>query len=130
MEISNSLSISAASPTLPFEWTEAGLSADLRSTPEGIRAAAVEFEALLVAQMLRSMREASGGGWLGGEEQDAAFSLMEMAEQCLATALAAQGGLGLARLVEQSLADQTSRTGKVSGENQPDSAAAAQGRSG
>jgi Rod binding domain-containing protein len=129
MEISNTLSIGAASPTLPFEWTEAGLSADRKSTPEGIRAAAAEFEALLVAQMLRSMREASGG-WLGGEEQDAAFSLMEMAEQCLATALAAQGGLGLARLVEQSLADQTARTGKVWAEDQPDSGAAAEGRSG
>jgi len=130
MDIPNKLSMGAASLTLPFEWTEAGLSADRRSTPEGIRAAAAEFEALLVAQMLRSMREAGGGGWLGGEEQDAAFSLMEMAEQCLATALAAQGGLGLARLVEQSLTNQDSRTGKVSGENQPDPDAAAQGRSG
>jgi flagellar protein FlgJ len=113
-----------ASPSLPFKWIEAGLSAEKKSSPEGIRTAAAEFEALLVAQMLRSMREAGGGGWLGGDEQDAAFSLMEMAEQCLATALAAQGGLGLARLVEGSLLAQTlklaaSGDGAIAESNQP-----------
>jgi flagellar protein FlgJ len=91
--------------SLPFDWAEAAQTAGKKSTPEGIRAAAAEFEALLVGQMLRSMREAGGGGWLGGDTNDAAFSLMEMAEQCLAAALASQGGLGLARLVEDSLAD-------------------------
>lgn len=90
--------------SLPFDWAEAAQTAGKKSTPEGIRAAAAEFEALLVGQMLRSMREAGGGGWLGGDTNDAAFSLMEMAEQCLAAALASQGGLGLARLVEDSLA--------------------------
>jgi len=71
------------------------------------------------------MREAGGGGWLGGDERDAAFSLMEMAEQCLATALAAQGGLGLARLVEQSLSVQMSKPaasgdGAIAESNQPE----------
>lgn len=94
----------------PLDWAPAALAAGSRKADaEGIRAAAAEFEALLVGQMLRMMREAGGGGWLGGDEQDAAFSLMEMAEQCLATALAAQGGLGLARIVEQSLAAQAAK---------------------
>lgn len=130
MDIPRTAAMGNASPSLPFEWIEAGLSAEKKSSPEGIRAAAAEFEALLVAQMLRSMREAGGGGWLGCDEQDAAFSLMEMAEQCLATVLAAQGGLGLARLVEQSLADQSSRPGASSDQNRPDSNGTAPGQSG
>jgi flagellar protein FlgJ len=88
-----------------FDWATAALAkAGRKPSPEGIHAAAVEFEALLIGQMLRSIREAGGGAWLSGDEQDAAFSLMEMAEQCLATVMAAQGGLGLAGLIEQSLA--------------------------
>lgn len=94
----------AGAPILPFDWAAAGLSSPAGRSPAAIRAAAEQFEALLVGQMLRSMREAGGGGWLGASEQDASFSLMEMAEQCLATALASQGGLGLARMVEQALA--------------------------
>lgn len=97
-------------PLLPFDWSAAATPAGGKN-PEAVRAAAQQFEALLVGQMLRSMREAGGGGWLGGDEQDAAFSLMEMAEQALATALAAQGGLGLARLVENALSSNSSGGG-------------------
>ncbi len=93
----------------PLDWASASLAtANKKASAEAIHAAAAEFESLLVGQMLRAMREAGGGGWLGGDERDASFSLMEMAEQCLATALAAQGGLGLARLVEQALSNQVS----------------------
>jgi len=124
--------LSGAAPAAsPLDWASAALAAGNRKTDaEGIRAAAAEFEALLVGQMLRSMREAGGGGWLGGDEQDAAFSLMEMAEQCLATALAAQGGLGLARIVEQSLAAQAAKPVLTSDETPADSNAARSGPSG
>lgn len=91
---------------LQLDWSAAPMSGAASKSPEAIRAAAEQFEALLIGQMLRSMREAGGGGWLGGSEQDAAFSLMEMAEQCLASALAAQGGLGLARLAAEALSKQ------------------------
>lgn len=97
-------------PLLPFDWSAAATPPGGRNA-EAVRAAAQQFEALLVGQMLRSMREAGGGGWLGGDEQDAAFSLMEMAEQALAAALAAQGGLGLARLVENALSANSSGGG-------------------
>jgi Rod binding domain-containing protein len=65
--------------------------------------AAKDFEALLIAQMLRSAREAGGSeGWLdsGG---GAASSAVEFAEQQLASTMAASGGLGLAKLVSKSL---------------------------
>jgi len=95
---------------LPLDWSAVPMSGAASNSPEATRAAAEQFEALLIGQMLRSMREAGGGGWLGGSEQDAAFRLMEMAEQCLASALAAQGGLGLGRLAEEALSKQLQHT--------------------
>lgn len=68
-------------------------------TPERIRDAAGQFEALLVAHLMRQAREASGGGWMGEGEDQTAGALREMAEEQFAQALAAQGGLGLAKLV-------------------------------
>jgi len=64
-----------------------------------IQDAARGFEALLVAQLIRSAREAGSDGWLGTGEDQTAASAMELAEEQFAQALAAQGGLGLAELV-------------------------------
>lgn len=121
----------AAPAASPLDWASASLAAGNTSKdPAAIRAAAAEFEALLIGQMLRTMREAGGGGWLGGGEQDAAFSLMEMAEQCLAASLAAQGGLGLARLVEQSLTAQASQPAASADETAPSPSLTTSGPSG
>jgi peptidoglycan hydrolase FlgJ len=62
-----------------------------------------QFEALLIGQMLRSARE-SGGSWFGGGEDEASSSAVGMAEEQLAQTLAAQGGLGLSRLITDGLA--------------------------
>jgi flagellar protein FlgJ len=70
-------------------------------TPEKVRDAARQFEALLIGQILRSARQ-GGAGWLGGE--DAAGEVAtDYAEQHLATVLAQQGGLGLASLIAKGL---------------------------
>jgi Rod binding domain-containing protein len=64
--------------------------------------AASDFEALLIGQMLKSMRN-ENSGWLGtGDDQsaDAAFGL---GEEELAKSLASHGGFGLARLIESGL---------------------------
>jgi Rod binding domain-containing protein len=64
--------------------------------------AAKDFEALLLTQMLHSVRS-EDSGWLGtGEDQssDAAFGL---GEEELAKSMAASGGLGIARLIDQGL---------------------------
>jgi peptidoglycan hydrolase FlgJ len=66
--------------------------------PERIEDAARQFEALLISQLLKSMREA-GSGWLGTGDDSTSSSAMELAEEQFAQSLAAQGGLGLARLV-------------------------------
>ncbi len=68
-----------------------------------IKDAARQFEALLIGQMLRSMREAASGGWLGTGGDQTASSMMEIAEEHLARAMAEQGGIGLANMVVEGL---------------------------
>lgn len=68
---------------------------------ERLRESAQQFEALLIAQLLRQAREAAG------EHSDQTMAtVMEMAEQRLAEVMAAQGGLGLAGLVLRQLEPQ------------------------
>ncbi|MFN3322177.1 MAG: hypothetical protein ACK5AZ_01670 [Bryobacteraceae bacterium] len=75
-----------------------------RDDPETIREAARQFEALLIAQMLRAMREdGAGAGWMGTGDDQSAASLMEFAEEQLAQVLAANGGLGMARMLVDGL---------------------------
>jgi Rod binding domain-containing protein len=73
------------------------------STNKKATVAAGQFESLLIAQMLKSMRE-SESGWLGtGEEDSASDSAMAMAEEHFASAITAAGGFGLAKIVNAGL---------------------------
>ena len=76
--------------------------------PRTAAEAAAEFESLLVAQLLKGMRQASASGeeegWFGTGEDHSASSMMDVAEEHLARSIAAQGGLGLARLLAAGLA--------------------------
>ena len=67
-----------------------------------VQDAAQQFEALLLAQVLRSERE-SGNGWLGPDKDPASDCASDFAEQQLAALLARQGGLGLSGLIAQGL---------------------------
>src|ERR1700756_2137671 len=73
--------------------------ATTKDSPEAIAKAATQFEALLIADFLKSARESDDeDGWLGaGESSDSGLS--SLAEQQLAQNLAASGGLGLSRLI-------------------------------
>ena len=70
--------------------------------PAKVKDAARQFEALLVGQMLKSMRD-SEGGWLGTGDDEASSSAMEYAQEMFAQSLSASGGLGLANLVAKGL---------------------------
>jgi Rod binding domain-containing protein len=63
--------------------------------------AAHDFEALLVAQMLKSSH--GEGSWLGTGDDDSSDTAMGMGEEQLAQALANGGGLGLAKMIEAQL---------------------------
>ncbi|MDQ6678510.1 MAG: hypothetical protein M3Z09_14585 [Acidobacteriota bacterium] len=66
--------------------------------------AAHQFETLLIAQMLKTMRE-GGSGWLGTGEDQAGEAAIGMAEEHFAAALSAGGGFGLSQMVEHGLKD-------------------------
>lgn len=87
----------------PFDWSAAGAGREGQSKVQKVRETASQFESLLIAQMLSSMRQTGGGGWLGCGEDQAGATMTEMAEQCVAQAIAASGGLGLAPIVEKGL---------------------------
>ena len=72
-----------------------------KDTGSKIGNAATDFEALLLGQMLRSAREAGGTGLSGddAENSESNSSLVDLGEQQFAQALAANGGLGIAKMV-------------------------------
>lgn len=72
--------------------------ADDPTRPKTLAAAAKQFEALLIAQLLKSARESGSGEWTG-EKDGPLSSLQEIAEQNLAEVLASQGGFGLADMI-------------------------------
>lgn len=76
---------------------------DFRNMHRNGTAAAEEFEALLVAQILRAARESEAADSSGAP-------LLEMAEDRLARVIAAQGGLGVGRLIREHLAARESGT--------------------
>jgi Rod binding domain-containing protein len=65
--------------------------------------AAKDFEALLIGQMLQSVRE-EGSSWLGaGDDDKASDAAFGMGEQELARAIADGGGLGLSKVIASGL---------------------------
>ena len=81
----------------------AGVPSTRADSPEKIKEAAAQFEALLIGQMMKSMRESSSGGWMGESGDSSSMSILELADEQLERVLAARGGLGIARLVVQGL---------------------------
>jgi flagellar protein FlgJ len=70
-------------------------------TPEKIKAAAQQFEALLISQVL-NMAHDPDGGWLGGGDS-ASGAATSFAEQQFAQVIAQNGGFGLSTLIAQGL---------------------------
>jgi len=70
--------------------------------PARIHDAAQQFEALLLGQMLRSVRE-SGSNWLSTGDDSSGECATDFAEQQFAAAMAQHGGLGLATLITEGL---------------------------
>jgi len=86
-------------------------SAGSKDTPARIQQSAKDFEALLLGQMLKSAREAGGGGLTGCGDDDgeANSTMIELGEQQFAQALASSGGLGIAKMVIAGLSKHADR---------------------
>lgn len=104
MQISPSLDLSPA-PLPSARAAPAG-----KDSPEKIRKAATDFEAILIAQMLKSAREA-GGGMIGDadEEDETNSTMLELGEQQLAQVLSQNGGLGIAKMVIAGMTNHANR---------------------
>jgi Rod binding domain-containing protein len=63
------------------------------NSPEKIKDAAQQFEALLIGQLLKTAKASGSSGWLGsGEEDEPGQVSVDMAEQQLASVIAKNGG--------------------------------------
>ncbi len=90
------LPLTSVSPATPLS------GAAHADSPAKIQKGATDFEALLLTEMLRSARQATGGGLTGDDSDDgsdANSSLVDLGEQQFAQALSASGGLGIAKMV-------------------------------
>jgi flagellar protein FlgJ len=97
--------LNAANPNLPAS------AAKPPDDPEKIKKAAQAFEALLIGQMMKSMRD-SEGGWLGTGSDESSSSAMEYGQEIFAQAMSANGGLGLASMVAQGLGKSSTEPAK------------------
>jgi Rod binding domain-containing protein len=64
--------------------------------------AAKDFEALMIGQMLKSMRE-EDSGWLGTGEDQSSAAAFGLGEEELAKSIAQGGGFGLAKVIQNNL---------------------------
>ena len=64
--------------------------------------ASKDFEALLVGQMLRAVRE-EGSGWLGTGDDQSSEAAFGLGEEELARAISTSGGFGLAKIIDAGL---------------------------
>jgi Rod binding domain-containing protein len=111
-----------AKPPADGESFHQALADESSHKPDKIAESAKQFEALMIGQLLKTARESSGGGWLGHEddqEDQTGSMVMEMAEQGFSQAMAARGGLGIARMVTAHLEHQRSKTASSDSEALP-----------
>lgn len=65
--------------------------------------AAQQFEALMLGEVLKTVRSGGSDGWLGSGDGTGDDSAMDMAQNQLANVLASRGGFGLAHMIEQKM---------------------------
>ena len=82
----------------PVEFTGAATSHKADS-PEKIKDAASQFEALMISQILKAAHGDSDEGAFGGETDPASASAMDFANDYFARAMAQKGGLGLSHMI-------------------------------
>src|SRR5512135_678963 len=92
-----------ASPVLD---TASVATARKKDSPERIKDAASQFEALMIGQILKAAHGDSDEGAFGGDADPASASAMDFANDYFARAMAAKGGLGLSNMIAAGLQKQ------------------------
>lgn len=83
-----------------------------RPAEPGIREAARDFEGLLIASMLKSIRESASAD--SSDSDQAGAVALEMADEQMSKVLAQNGGLGLARILTEGLSKGGDQSPKLS----------------
>jgi flagellar protein FlgJ len=76
---------------------------DQPQSPKKLQDAAKQFEALMIGQMMKTVRDSGEGSWLSEGDEAGEDSSMSMAEEQFAQAMASNGGLGLAKMVMRTM---------------------------
>jgi Rod binding domain-containing protein len=82
----------SAAPAAALDWIP-------QAKPSKIQDAASQFEALMIGQMLRSVREAAQDD----DSDSSGETMMDLADQQLSQLLAQNGGMGLAQMIVKGL---------------------------
>ena len=82
-------------------------------SPEKIKDAATQFEALMIGQILKASKGDSDEGAFGGDADPASESAMDFANDYFARAMAAKGGLGLSNMIVAGLQKQSAESNSV-----------------
>jgi Rod binding domain-containing protein len=93
------MNVTSSAPLIPLDTS----SISNRSKPSKLHDAAQQFEALMIGELMKSVRESGSEGWLGSEGDSGSESAMDMAEGQFAKALSLSGGLGLTKMIEQNV---------------------------
>lgn len=88
---------------LPVALTSPSIDTQTNSKQSKTANASQQFEALLIGEMLKQVREASEDGWMGGGSDSGAETAYGIAENQLAQTIASHGGFGLAKTIQHAL---------------------------
>jgi Rod binding domain-containing protein len=99
-----------------------------KDSPERIKDAASQFEALLMGQILKAAHQESDHGWSGEESDQAAATAMDFANDYFARALASTGGLGLSKMIVEGLTRQSAKHSSPETQPEPPDSIPASGR--
>lgn len=83
--------------------------------PSKLHDAAQQFEALMIGEMMKSVRDDSDEGWMGGGGGTGDDTAMDMAEQQFSKAMSMNGGLGLTQMIEKSMSPRVNASPKSTG---------------
>jgi len=84
-----------------------------KNEPARVKHAAEQFEALMIGQMMKSIREAEESGPMAEEKDQAGSSALQLAEEQFAHVLASRGGLGLASVFTKAFPAKDSSSGQI-----------------
>lgn len=81
-----------------------GLQKDASGSKDArVHKAAQQFEALMIGEMMKTVREGGEEGWLGSGGDTGDDTAIGMAESQFSQAMASNGGLGLAHMIEKTI---------------------------